>query len=89
MPQVPLRIAGRARRRSRHPGLRKALLVLVVLVGTGGTTLHFFGDTLVPPLVDAVRGIIGPAAMADLEAHYYAAVETTHQWQRTLGLAPR
>ncbi|HMA33439.1 MAG TPA: phosphodiester glycosidase family protein [Chloroflexia bacterium] len=78
--------AGRPRRR-RAGGLR-LWLVLGLLGGGGMLTLHIFGDTLVPPLVDGVRGIIGPAAMADVEAGYYGAVETAHGWARDLGLAP-
>ncbi len=87
MPHTRPSVPGRTRH-ARLARWRKALLVLIVLGGAGGATLHFFGDTLVPPVVDAVRSVIGPAAMADLEAQYYAGVETTRQWQRTLGLAP-
>ncbi len=78
------------RRHARRGGcLGRALLLLVVLGGGGWLTVHFFGNQIVPPAVDGVRAVIGPEAMAQVEATYYGWVDTAHQWQRDLGLAPR
>ncbi|MGI8587216.1 MAG: hypothetical protein ACR2M0_05945, partial [Chloroflexia bacterium] len=64
-------------------------MALGLLAGGTAVVLHFFGDEVVPPAVDAVRGVIGSEGMAEIEARYYGFVETTHQWQREAGLAPK
>ena len=79
----------RAHTRRRAGRFGRALLLLLLLAGAGGLTLKLYGNEVVPPLVDAVRGVIGPEGMAEVEAHYYDAMDVAHQWQRDLGLAPR
>jgi hypothetical protein len=69
--------------------LLRVLIVLIVLGGGGALTLKLFGNDILPPLVDAVRGVVGPEAIAEVENRYYGFVETTHQWQRDLGLRPK
>ncbi len=85
---TPLR-RPRGRRLRRGGCLLRVLLVLVVLGGGGALALKLFGNDILPPLVDTVRGVVGPEAMAEVESRYYGFVETTHQWQRDLGLRPK
>ena len=66
----------------------RGLLLLGLLAGGGAGVLKLFGNTLLPPLVDAARGVIGAEAMAEVEARYYGLVEETHRRQRQLGWAP-
>lgn len=75
-------------RRRRGGCLLRGLLVLGLLAGGGAGVLKLFGNTLLPPVVDAARGVIGAEGMAEVEARYYGLVEETHRWQRQMGWAP-
>ncbi len=75
-------------RRRRGGCLLRGLLILGLLAGGGGAVLKLYGNTLLPPLVDAARGVIGAEAMAEVEARYYGLVEDLHRRQRQMGWAP-
>ncbi len=75
-------------RRRRRVWPRRILLTGLLLAAVGGPAVYFYGDTVVPPVVDAVRGVLGPAAVAGIESGYYGFLETARGWQRDLGLAP-
>ena len=64
---TPLR-RPRGRRLRRGGCLLRVLLVLVVLGGGGALTLKLFGNDILPPMVDMVRGVVGPEAMAEVIA---------------------
>ena len=66
----------------------RGLLVVGLLAGGAGLVLKLYGNTLLPPLVDVARGVIGAEGMAEVEARYYGWVEDAHRWQRQMGWAP-
>ncbi|HUS16941.1 MAG TPA: hypothetical protein VM536_18235 [Chloroflexia bacterium] len=66
----------------------RALLLLCLVGGPAVLILKFYGNDVLPPVVDGVRAVIGAEAMAEVEATYYGAIETFHGGQRALGLRP-
>lgn len=77
-----------APRRRRGGCLLRAFVLLALLAGGTVLLLQVAGDEIVPPVVDAVRNVIGAEAMAEVEAQYYGFAETLRQWQSDLGWGP-
>src|SRR5215216_2862609 len=61
----------------RRLGLALGLILALGVFGVG--LLRAYGNEILPPLVDAARAVLGPEAVAQIEADFYGTMEGWRQ----------